>query len=307
MERKIKHFLYVPFTGLGLFGGHRGKRWLRNRIKIFKQFVVPSLLNQTNRDFTLWISWRQEDRGDKDILALKEYLGKIGLKNVLTYSGVAFWDDKYSDEVARERLLGAIHGSTGELINEMNDCTQVYMTIQPSDDLYCHDMIEEVHQFFKENPHMDVFGYKKGYVMDYINWKIAEWNPTSTPPFYTIKFPREVFIDPLKHISFTGPYKSHEFLKDYMRTEYIDKRGFLVGTHGENISTIFNHPFAGEINNESPSAILTRFGIDMVTPLKIKTSIRRIIMRKLPYGWQRKLRYWIGERFYSRFYNWIRG
>ena len=204
MERKTKHLLYVPFTGLGLFGGHRGKRWLRNRIKIFKQFVIPSLLNQTNQDFTIWISWRYEDNGDKDILALKDYLNETGLKSVFTYSGVCFWDDKHPDDVARERLLNAVQGSMGTLINEIGECDDVYMTIQPSDDLYYYGMVEETHQYFKENPNMDLFGYKKGYVMDYINWKIAEWNPTSTPPFVTIKFPRGTFTDPLKHLEFTS-------------------------------------------------------------------------------------------------------
>ena len=104
------------------------------------------------------------------------------------------------------------------------------------------------------------------------------------------------------------PCPSHEYYKDCLNTVYSDKRGFLVGTHGENISTIFNHPFAKEIPpSESESAIICEFGMENTQPLKLKTSLRRYIMRKLPYGWQRKLRYWIGERFYSRFYNWIRG
>ena len=37
---KFKHLIYCPFTGLGLYNGFRGNRWLKNRIKIFKEFVV---------------------------------------------------------------------------------------------------------------------------------------------------------------------------------------------------------------------------------------------------------------------------
>ena len=128
---KITHFLYTPFSGLGLYGGHRGRRWLRNRIQIFKQFVVPSLLNQTNKDFILWISWRQEDRNDKDILGLQAHLNDIGLRNIFTYSGVCFWDDKYPDDIARDRLISALHGASGELINVLGDSDTVLMTIQP--------------------------------------------------------------------------------------------------------------------------------------------------------------------------------
>ena len=100
---KITHFLYCPFTGLGLYGGHRGNRWLRNRIKIFKQFVVPSLLAQTNQNFVIWISWRFEDRGDPLVRELYEWLSlrfmmpDMKSRVVFTYAGVCFWDDKYSD------------------------------------------------------------------------------------------------------------------------------------------------------------------------------------------------------------------
>ena len=64
---EYKHLIYCPFTGLGLYGGFRGNRWLQNRIQIFKQFVIPSLKAQTNKDFTLWISWRPEEKNNPDI------------------------------------------------------------------------------------------------------------------------------------------------------------------------------------------------------------------------------------------------
>ena len=303
MEHKITHFLYCPVTGLGLYGGHRGKRWLKNRIKIFKQFVIPSLQAQTDKDFVLWISWRFEDRNDKQVKELKDFVDNLGIRNVFTYSGLCFWDDKYPDDVARERLVNSIQGALGDLINQMGESEEVYMTIQPSDDCYHSKMVEETKLFFKQNPEYDVYGYKRGYVMDYINMKLAEWNPQTTPPFYTIKFTRDVFTEPFKHLKFTGPYKSHEYLKDFMKTMYVYERGFVVGTHGENVSTIFDHPYTG--NNVSLET-LKEFGLDKVEPLKIKRSLRKVIMRKLPYGWQRKLRYWLGEKFYAKFYAWIR-
>ncbi len=302
MESKVTHFLYTPFTGLGLYNGHRGTRWLRNRIKIFKQFVVPSLLAQTDKDFVLWISWRQEDRGCKDINALETYLLSLNIRTVFTYNGVCFYDDKYPEDIARDRLAHALHGSMGPLINEMSGET-VLMTIQPSDDCYHSLMVEETKAFFALHPDQDVFGYKKGYVMDYTTGRIAEWNPSTTPPFYTIKFEKKIFIEPNKHATFTGPYPSHEYVKDYMKATYIDTRGFTVGTHGENISTVFDHPFTGaEVARET----LSRFGIANVPLLKLHMSIRKTLMRKLPHGWQRKLRYWFGERFYSKIYAWLR-
>jgi hypothetical protein len=138
--------------------------------------------------------------------------------------------------------------------------------------------------------------------MDYLTGRVAEWNPKTNPPFYTIKFKREVFIDPLRHVSFAG-FKSHEYLGDNLRLLPLYERGFLVGTHGENISTVFNHPFKG---NDVPRTVLENFGIDGAPNLEIDTSLRKKIMRLLPHKVQRKLRFWLGERFYAKLYDWLR-
>lgn len=301
-NNKTCHFLYVPFTGLGLYGGYRGPRWLKNRIQIFKQFVVPSLLAQTDRDFILWVSWRHEERNNKQVLDLLEYLRRGGLRVVFTYSGVCFWDDKYDDVTARERLVFAVHRSVGELHDAMGECDEVLMTIQPSDDCYHKKFVAETKYMLRARK-LQVFGYKRGYVMDYKSGRLAEWNPATTPPFYTIKFNRDTFTDPFKHMKYTGPYKSHEYVKDYLKANYSEKRGFIVGTHGENISTIFDHPFTGA---DVDGSVLSDFGLLGVAPLHIRMSLRKMAMRKLPYGWQRKLRYLLGEKFFSGMYNWLR-
>jgi len=306
-SQKVVHLLHVPWTGLGLYGGFRGNRWLRNRIKIFKQFVVPSLQAQTNKNFILWCAWRYEERSNPQVIELKKYLDELGLRNVFTYAGICFWDDKYPDAIAHKRLVDSIHGSMGELLNVIGEADTVLMTIQPSDDCYDALVVDDIQKFFAKNREIHVYGYSRGYVMDYIKQKICEWNPTTTPPFYTIRFPRDIFTDPLKHVQYTGPYKSHEYVKDFLPALYVDQRSFLVGTHGENISTIFNHPFAGkEVSYREKEIVLATFGLGHVEPLKIRMSLRRIIMRKLPHGWQRKLRYWVGERFYHKIYEFLR-
>ena len=302
MESKVAHFLYVPLLGLGLYGGHRGNRWLKNRIHIFKQFVLPSLLNQSNKNFILWVSVRHEDRGDSILNEFKESLEQSGLRVIFTYSGICFWDDKYPDNVAHGRLINALHGATADLINVMGDADTVLMTIQPSDDCYYSVMVEEMQRLFAENPQVQAAAYQKGYVMDYINKKLCEWNPKTNPPFYTIKFKREVFLNPLEHVNYAG-IKSHEYLPTRLTTAKSETRGFLVGTHGENISTVFNHPFTGD---SVSLRVLAEFGLQDVQPLTLPVSLRKRLMRALPHGWQRKLRYWLGERGYARFYAFIR-
>lgn len=304
--KQIAHLLYTPFTGLGLYGGHRGERWLKNRIQIFKQFVIPSLLAQTNKNFILWISWRYEERSCHIVKEFKEYLDSIQeFKTFFTYAGVCFWDDKYNNDEALKRLSEAIHGSIGEILNNIGEAETILMTIQPSDDCYYSRMVDEVQKELCNN--IDAVGYRYGYVGDYVNRRIAEWNPTTNPPFYTIKFKREIFIDPYKHMKFTGPYKSHEFVPDFLKYKTLETRGYLVGTHGENISTIFNHPFTQhEYLGSNILPILAKFGLENVPLLKLKSSLKKRLMRKLPREWQKRLRFIFGEKVFNVVYNWLR-
>lgn len=300
----VKHFMYVPFTGLGLYNGFRGNRWLRNRIKIFKQFVIPSLLAQTCQDFTIWISWRPEEKSNHHVKELRAYLQTLPLNVVHTFSGCMFWDDKYQDDEARERLLTSIHGAMNELIDATEGCSDVYMTIQPSDDCYHRNAVKAIQAVFKDH-RVNACGFTKGYMMNYLTKELAEYNPKTNPPFFTIKFPRAVFIHPLKHAEHTSikkdvgkyragtPYPSHEYIGDALRYGTIDDRGFVVGTHTENISTVFDHPYRGGGVNPD---VLKDFGLDTVPPLTLPFSLRRIIFRRLPYRVQRKLRFWAGEK-----------
>lgn len=312
----MTHFLYVPFTGLGLYNGYRGSRWLRNRIQIFKQFVVPSLEAQTSQNFKVWISWRPQEKKNKRVQDLHLYLINVfgDDRVIFTYHGLCFWDDKYEDKIARERLVTNLHYTINDLINHVGDVEHVLMTIQPSDDLYHRTAIADMRLVLTSEgstrPNLQAVGYTKGYIMDYSTKELREYNPNTNPPFFTIKFPKDIFIDPFKHAEYTGPYKSHEYVGEKLRYHQVPKRGFIVGVHGENISTHFNHPFAGAdvdiVFGESTQEKLKEFGLELVEPLKIKYSLRKALMSRLPYGWQRKLRYILGEKFYARFYRFIR-
>lgn len=305
----MTHFLYCPWTGLGLYNGFRGDRWLKNRIKIFKQFVVPSLDSQTKQDFILWCSWRPEERENLIVKEFVEWLEqhKKAWRVTHTFNGLCFWDDKYPDDKARDRLLTSLRWSLMNL-SDLVDSEEVLMTIQPSDDCYKSSAVQEIQDFFNKNKDIQVFGYKNGYVSNYQTLEVAEWNPKTTPPFYTIRFPKDVFLEPIKHFKYTGPYKSHEYVKDFLPASYTGQRGFLVGTHGENISTIFNHPYTGQ----RFAGILEEFGLGKAKPLKLKYSLRKKLLSRFPYKVQRKLRFWAGEKnwllrpLFSAFYNFMR-
>lgn len=302
------HLMYVPWTGLGLYGGFRGNRWLRNRITIFKNFVVPSLRNQNNKNFILWCSWRPQERGNKYVQELKKYMDGIKeFQTVFTYNGICFWDDKLDDETARKNLVINLHYSTRDLLPFIKDNQDILMTIQPSDDLYSSSVVGDIQGFFEQNPTTQAGGFIHGYICNYTTKEIAEYNPNTNPPFYTIRFPKDKFIEPLQHVRYTGPYTSHEYVPNFLRYTKWAERGFIVGCHGENISTYFDHPFKGRnIVGEEREEILRNFGV-LESPLTdFKIGIRRRILKWLPHKIRRKLRYWVGEKIASRFYEFIR-
>lgn len=310
--------LYTPFTGLGLYGGFRGNRWLKNRIKIFKQFVIPSLQNQTDREFVHWISWREEEKKNPYVLELGKYLESINHPYVFTFHGLCIWDDKYPDELARERMFQALHGSLPELLDAVPDCDEIHWLLVPSDDLYDRMTVESIKKAFKDKE-TEAVTYTKGYICNYHTKEILEYNPTTNPPFSAIKFPRKTFFDPGKHMNYIAlkkdvnqykagtPQPSHEYLPDCLKTAYFEGRGFLVGCHGENISTHFNHPFGGHrLSSEEAEICLLNFGILSTPKLTLPVSVRKAIIRRLPYRWQKRFRYIMGEKLYKWFYNFIR-
>lgn len=278
MKDNIVHFLYVPFTGLGLHNGYRGDDWLKYRIKIFKEYVIPSLLNQTNKNFVLWISWRKEEENNPIVKELSSYLSDTPIKFVFTYDGIMFWDDKYPNDKLRERLEKTLPWVSRFCYKK----DWVYLTIQPSDDMYYSKMVEDM-QLFKPKYKMAI-GYQEGYIINLHTKEMAEYNPDTNPPFYTIVFPQDIFLHPGKHYKYIGPYKSHEYIPEIFKYERINGRGFCVGCHGGNISTVFNHPFKGDKVEKDK---LKLFGIEDSPPIEVRRSAHllvRKILNKLPFN-----------------------
>ncbi len=268
--------MYVPFTGLGLRNGFRGNVWLANRIKIFKNFVLPSLLNQTNRNFILWVSWRPEEETNPLVLEFYDTLKNIrDLQVIFTFHGLCFWDDKYSDSEARLRLKRSLTLTLPEL-KEIVGKSDVYMTIQPSDDMYLSSAVADI-QFRPSS-----YGYTKGYIIDYSTKEIAEYNPETYPPFFNLVFTNEEFFNPETELFY---YKSHE---QQPVKVHFDKRMFCVGTHGENISTVFNHPFKGRtLEGTERDNVLMQLGIYWQDPVVTRTGLRlygRKVLNQLPFN-----------------------
>lgn len=296
-EQVYTHFVYVPFTGVGTSGGFRGDDWYQDRIRIFKQYTLPSLLQQTNRHFAIWFSFRPEEENNPLTADLLNYVKYKGMNYVATFEGLMYHDDKFSSgtkdklkniarlfrETYRNGIYTSLPSNIKEIFIDKNSTLSlrlhralrtfrdefnvewVVMTRIDSDDMFHKDAIEVIKQNIKFEDRYAV-GFKGGYIYNEDTKELAEYNPTTNPPFHTIVFPSHTFFAGiLHHIHYRG-FKSHEDIPRLFDLHVIPKRLYCVFTHNPkyHISTGFNHPFKGtEIppNTQQKNNILAGFGI----------------------------------------------
>lgn len=290
----------VPFTGLGAHGGFRGDQWLKNRIDIFKEYVLPSLVLQ-GREFYTWFCWRKEEEWNPIVREFINYLQRVeGVYPLHTFGGIPFWDDKYDEKEASARLMKTLEVSLPELKSAVGESPYVLLTIQPSDDMYFSDAPKKLREKAKElvdsGINLAAIGWKKGYIMNYWDKEISEYMNDTTPPFFTIMMKSDVFLDPKKHYEATGPYKSHEYIVDHMPYYDLGGRGFVVGTHGENISTTYHHRYRGRVlTPEESSGVMIRTGTLESRPMRFPPSLRlraRRLVNRLPFNTKLKELYY---------------
>lgn len=279
----IAHLIVCPFTGLGAHKGFRGNVWLKRRLSIFKTFVLPSLMSQTKREFILHFCFRPEEEKNPLVRDFMRHMERMrGLRCVFTFHGVMLYDDKYSPAVASARLMDTLRTTLPELEPYVDHADWIIQTCQPSDDILSVRAVETI-QSMEPKDRLAV-GWTKGYIADYGTLRLAEYNPDTLPPFSSIFFPKDVFLNPARHFLYLGPYQSHEDVKDHFDFTPLDGRGFVVGTHGQNISTTFEMPYKGQ-ELTATDGLLLNFGLWPAEPLKLppRLPVRlRAIVNRLP-------------------------
>lgn len=252
------HLVYVPFTGLGLHSGYRGDDWFEYRIGLFRDYTLKSLVNQTCHNFTLWLSFRPQEKDNPLTKKLEEIVKQSGLKYVFTYGGLMFYDDKFANDNLMERYQQTLP----DLREIVGGKAYVYETLQPSDDMFDVGEMERIQQ--QEPKERRALVHKGGFLFDEPRKMLAEWNPATNPPFYTLIYPAEVFLDPQKHFEYMKGFRSHEDITKLFNCVSLPDRKYCVLVHKRNISTNWWHPFRGKAFKRSKAKeILKDFGIDL--------------------------------------------
>ena len=281
------HLIYIPMTGVGVNQGFRGQEWFDYRIKIFKEYTLKSLLNQSNKKFVLWLSFRKEEKQNVSVNRLAAHLYNKGIIFTMTFDGLMYWDDKFNtdfksrwENIKRlfrhksfnlktffemlynknrtlEKRLG---NSLYALSNNLPDSDIIYMTRLDSDDMLHKDAIAEIQLF---EPLSQALTFQNGYVYNKNTDELATWDPSTNPPFLTILFNSETFFNAKKHLEYYGDFKTHEDIPRVFNSERLSNGKYCVLIHEKHISTSFNHPFRGSIVTDKleKQTIKDSFGI----------------------------------------------
>ena len=290
---KITHFIYIPLTDVGITQIHRNDEWLRYRIDIFKKYTLNSLVNQTVKNFVVWISARPEEYNNPNIIELEAHIKSIGLTAIMTFDGLMYWDDKFSrDPISRLKNVARIGrkcwrekdfsnfisgtkqmfkdkngtlekrltSSLGILKQHFSDTDFVYVTRIDSDDMFKNTVVETLQSI---PPKTESFIFRNGFVYNKETKELAEWNPPTNPPFHTIIFTKEVFFNAKKYLEYYGNWKSHEDTPKIFTYARLPDYNYCVLVHNRanQISTLWDHPFRGKIIEENKQYILKLFGI----------------------------------------------
>lgn len=286
------HIIYIPFVGVGLGSAQRrNPNWLADRIQIFKDYTLKSLLNQEERNFILWASFTQSEKYDKKVGELANYLKANKVAYIFTFDGLMYWDDKFNtDPISRLKNFARIvrdcwrNGnmrdfwpSLREVFNNRNKtlverlgnslrpfkdnfATGVnwfYVTRIDSDDMFHKSVVKEIQKL----PAFEgAYVMKKGYIHNRHSGLIAEYLPKTNPPFHTIIFRAETFLNPAEHFAYFKDFRSHEDITRVFRSYLLPDFRYCVLTHNplNHISTGWNHPFRGELVDKE---VLKDFGL----------------------------------------------
>ncbi|MCK9370824.1 hypothetical protein M0R04_13020 [Candidatus Dojkabacteria bacterium] len=240
----------IPFTGLGLFNGYRGDEWFKRRIELYNKYTAKCLAKQTNQDFIIWMQFRPEE---KDNPLIKEI--DVSHKTIMTFGGICIWDDRKVNEETFLKIR--LSWSLPEL-KDLVGTEDVRLINLASDDMYSEEVVQSVCDALWSP--RTALTHQLGYIYS-TDDRLAEWNPTTNPPFYTLMYPNADFLDPELHYKFLEGFHSHEDIVKVFNPVRMPDRRYLVLVHNANISTAFSHPFRqNEIyNEETKNKILTKF------------------------------------------------
>ncbi len=239
------------------------KEWTRRRIVLFRDFCLPSLLNQTTSNFTWLIYFDSETPAEFNKFI--ESLKATGLINICYSNGIEDFYSNYINEV-RKRLSSGIKW--------------VITTRTDNDDCLHRDAVKTIQENFTET-HKFLISLSSGYTLNLNNRTMSHYfYPMS--PFISLIEDRDKEIrgvfekghtkwDPLR-LFVLREIRLEYFSKKARRSRFILKTPLWIQTvHGDNVSNSFYRgfpvlkikdlsAFSLEFNNEKqPLRVISKY------------------------------------------------
>ena len=184
MTNNTIHFMTNEFSR----GISQTEEWWKYRLSLYKHFTLNSIVEQTNKNFCLLMTIDDRFRNThyEDIVRI---LDDSGLKYFII------------DRTKKDDLRKTLESVT-------KDYDYIYTTRIDTDDVFRNDVVEEIQKHDYE--YKKALFYQKGYCYDIVNKKLQHYY-SQFPPFATLMFPKEIFLDDVKRNEYIG-VKSHDIL-----------------------------------------------------------------------------------------------
>lgn len=217
--------------------------WWVYRLKILENFTIQSLINQSNKNFYYVIYLKVKESLPQDlVLELKNILERSGLK----YSIIYFDIEKDIETKIR---------------SDFGEAKYIYATRIDSDDLFHKDVVEEIQKY--EFSWRRALIYQSGYCYDCVNKKMRH-HFMNCPPFLTIMYPYEIYVDVDKAIEYRNSPGGHDTIIRNMNPVILSNNKFVVLFHGQNDRSRYtekNEPGFLTIPENEHESILKDFNI----------------------------------------------
>ena len=242
----IKHIFYCPFTGKTPRSDTQSQEWYDKRAKLFEKYTLESLKKQTRKDFIFWASFRPQEIDNPTTKKIEKALKKAEINYILTFNGSMMTEDRalWHNFDLKERLNSALP----KLRKLINGADYIYETNLDSDDTVHHTFSEVVQE--KEFKHQGALYMTNGYSYN-TDDILSEWHNPESNQNYTVMFPVNTYFDAEKRLEYLKGLKTHEEIPTLFDAEKLPDGLYCTIIHGSNISTVWSHPFRGEIVDKS--------------------------------------------------------
>lgn len=164
----------INFNNYGMNPHRLTKEWIEDRLEIFHQYTLKSLMKQTNQNVITVVKLAE---GCKEIV--EEALQKA---------------EPYPENI----IFGTSHESKQTIEAYIQGFDEIYVARQDSDDLYHESFVQQLHNY-QHQPTTEVLINQEGYMWDTVDNRFVPIYFES-PQYYTFIYTTKDYLDGKRYV-----------------------------------------------------------------------------------------------------------